>query len=587
MGATVQAMDKGDVVQGRYRIERELGSGGMGTVYLAVDLELEREIALKVTAAAGRGKDEFRARFEREAAIGCALGQEPGFVRAFDWGELPDKRTLYMAMDLVRGGQALDLKRGSLLERLRRLEAAAERVARIHSLGVVHRDLKPTNFLVDEQGVTWLLDFGLAKIRGESGEGGFTEAAVDLTRTGVGMGTPAFMPPEQFEDAKAVDPRGDVYALGVMLFYALTGTVPYPGDTALEIFKRQMDVRSGGRAPRPRDTASMVSLGLDALAAEATALDPDKRTSSAAVFLSALRRTRGKLEARSSGGNVPSLATIEDLGPPPSTGPLTPAPPAPRASGLQPSLPSVAPVQPSPAQPAPAGRFLRTLTHKRDPDTGEELAKAGMELVRDVAPYLGPPLLLLVLLLGTAGILRAVANLRRTVPSLAPVVTEKPGPPPALPPMHVGPGQSAPRGEEAYRMGLAHETGDGAEENQRLAAQYYQRAGDHPEALFALGQMYEAGRGVDESESMARSCYQRAAHLGHASAEVRLLALQQQQDWERKAEAEHRRLEADARRREAAEAAARRQREYQEAQERRRQELERQRQERAARTKGG
>jgi hypothetical protein len=328
-------MGPGDVVVGRYRIERELGRGGMGAVYLVLDQEDgDKPIALKLTAAAGHAHEAVKARFEREARIGSALGIRTGFVRALDWGELGDGRTLYMTMELVRGAKPLDLRAGTLDERLARLEAAAALVDKAHSVGVIHRDLKPANVLVDEQGTPWLADFGLAKVVGE-GAVDEDELMTGLTQTGTGMGTPQFMPPEQFEDAKSVDARADVYALGVMLYQALTGQYPFDGRSAAEVLTKQLKAKRGeALAPRPRAVDPSVSIGLDGLCAEATALEREKRTSSAAIFLAALKKARGNLGRKSTrlpqdGGGATAIAPPSR---PPAPAPAPVAPPAPAAS---------------------------------------------------------------------------------------------------------------------------------------------------------------------------------------------------------------------------------------------------------------
>jgi serine/threonine-protein kinase len=262
----------------RYKLERVLGQGGMGKVYLARDEKFGSPVALKVATACGQDFDAFKARFVREARIGHKLGRTEGFVRALDWGELPDSR-LYLAMDLVPGARPLDLCEGSLEERVVRLREAAGLVVRAHARGVIHRDLKPENFLRGGDGKLWLADFGLAKVLGEK------ELAKDgaLTQTGVGMGTPRYMPPEQFEDVKGVDARADVYALGVMLFVALAGKPPFDGSV-LAIASAHERVRAGRTAsPRPGGPAALEDLCLRAIA-----LERDARLESAGAFVAGL-----------------------------------------------------------------------------------------------------------------------------------------------------------------------------------------------------------------------------------------------------------------------------------------------------------
>ncbi len=223
----------------RYRLERQLARGGMGAVYLAWDQKFDRPVALKVAEPGAMNVEHFKARFRREARIGDFLGRSPGFVRALDWGELPGSR-LYLAMDLVPYARTLDLCSGGIHERLARLAGAAELVARAHARGVIHRDLKPANFLVGTDGSVFLADFGLAKRVGEDQSDDPLVSSTFTTRTGIGFGTPDFMAPEQFEDAKTADMRADVYSLGVMLFFALTGDLPFKGKAPSEIMRVQM-----------------------------------------------------------------------------------------------------------------------------------------------------------------------------------------------------------------------------------------------------------------------------------------------------------------------------------------------------------
>src|SRR5579883_1221878 len=190
-------MKPGTKVAGRYVIEGELGRGGMGAVYLALDTKFRERIALKVGAPTGGARRDFRERFEREARIGNKLGRVSGVVRAFDWGPIEEGGDgLYLAMDLVEGAKPLDLVTGPLDERLARLRMAARLVALVHEKGVIHRDLKPANFLQASDGTLFISDFGLAKFKGEHESKGPQDQ--DLTQTGASMGTPRYMPPEQF-----------------------------------------------------------------------------------------------------------------------------------------------------------------------------------------------------------------------------------------------------------------------------------------------------------------------------------------------------------------------------------------------------
>jgi eukaryotic-like serine/threonine-protein kinase len=287
-------MREGEVLEGRYELHKELGKGGMGAVWRATDRKFSTQVAVKIAQPPTQALEEFRARFKREAQLGYTLGRQSGFVRAFDWGSC-GKRGLFLAMDLVEGARSLDIKRGTLTERLNRLEEASRIVGEAHALQIVHRDLKPANFFVDAKGSIRLGDFGLAKQLGEAAEAeapGTTDPM--LTQVGIGMGTPQYMPPEQFEDAREVDVRVDVYALGVMLYRALCGgEYPYPGKTPHAVLAKQMQVLHGATdAPHPRQVDPRIPEPLDEVCARAIDLTPDRRYRDAKAFLIALRSAR-------------------------------------------------------------------------------------------------------------------------------------------------------------------------------------------------------------------------------------------------------------------------------------------------------
>ena len=286
-------LEPGTRIADRYLIEALLGQGGMGAVYRAYDEKFAMRVALKVTAASGASQGEVRARFVREARIGNLLGRTAGFVRAFDWGHFGDDGVLlFLALDLVDGARPLDLTSGDLPARIGRLIEAARVVAEAHRQGVIHRDLKPENFLRSPEGTLYLTDFGLAKVVGET-EDDDPELTGALTGSAVAMGTPRYMAPEQFEDAKRVDARADVYALGVMLFLALTGQLPYQVIRPIELIQRHSLVREKRRqGPRPRDLQADLPPALDAICAHALAVDPARRVASADELLSALEAAR-------------------------------------------------------------------------------------------------------------------------------------------------------------------------------------------------------------------------------------------------------------------------------------------------------
>jgi len=210
---------------GRYHILEKLGEGGMATVYKAYDTRLEADVAVKVIRT-----DKFtpevlaRAlkRFEREAKALARL-THPNIVKVSDYGEY--EGSPYLVMPYLPGGnlKAFLKQRGHLLwqEAVKLLLPIAEALDYAHSQNVIHRDVKPSNILLTERGQPMLTDFGVAKVLEE-------EATIDLTGTGMGVGTPEYMAPEQFQ-GKAIDGRADIYSLGIVFFETLTHRFPYVG----------------------------------------------------------------------------------------------------------------------------------------------------------------------------------------------------------------------------------------------------------------------------------------------------------------------------------------------------------------------
>jgi serine/threonine-protein kinase len=225
------------VVDGKYRVEAVIGRGGMGAVFRAKDVRLERDVAVKVVRAELVSNPESRARFQREAQIVARL-QHPGIVTVFDYGALPDGAA-FLIMEYVRGEDLRHvLKREKALPAARAIAIAAGVAASIdaaHRAGVLHRDLKPENILLPESHTgPKVLDFGVAKLTDTATTGGL------VTQSATVVGTPAYMAPEQLR-GEVVDGRADIYSLAVLTYEALTGRLPYGAGSFIDVGVRQAE----------------------------------------------------------------------------------------------------------------------------------------------------------------------------------------------------------------------------------------------------------------------------------------------------------------------------------------------------------
>jgi serine/threonine protein kinase len=270
---------------GRYMLERLLGQGTFGRVFLARDGKLGRKLALKVLNPEQASCPEIRQRFVQEAHAAACIGH-PGIVTVFDAGELDDRGTAFIAMELL-AGESLHarLQRGGPMssDKVREIgRQAASALEAAHQAGIIHRDLKPENiFLVPDPAATdgervKVLDFGLAKP---------TLSASVKTQAATVFGTPAYMSPEQCESTRDIDHRSDIYALGVVLFQLVTGRLLFDGTMRELILQHR-----GTPAPRVRSLVPGACAELDALIASMLAKDPARRPQTMAEVAHALSR---------------------------------------------------------------------------------------------------------------------------------------------------------------------------------------------------------------------------------------------------------------------------------------------------------
>jgi eukaryotic-like serine/threonine-protein kinase len=281
-------LEEGQVVDGRYRLIGRLGSGGMADVWLAQDQMLDREVALKFLHERFAQDEQFVERFRREAQAAAGL-QHANVVGVYDRGEWEGRH--WIAMEYVEGASLKDLIQrgleiGEALEIIRQILAGA-RFA--HERGIIHRDLKPHNVLVDAEGRARVADFGIARA-----------GASEITQTGSVLGTAQYLSPEQAQGMETTA-ASDLYSIGVILYEALTGRVPFEGDSPVAVALKQVSEQ-----PRPPSELNPnVSPALDAVVLKALAKDPADRFTSAQEFIHALDAA----EADPSGGALGDTAT--------------------------------------------------------------------------------------------------------------------------------------------------------------------------------------------------------------------------------------------------------------------------------------
>ncbi|MEV7864851.1 Stk1 family PASTA domain-containing Ser/Thr kinase [Streptomyces sp. NPDC088124] len=280
MDTTLQDPIVGQVLDGRYRVEARIAVGGMATVYRAVDTRLDRILALKVMHPALAADASFVERFIREAKSVARLAH-PNVVAVFDQGA--EGAYVYLAMEYVAGCTLRDVvrERGALRPRaaLDILEPVLAALGAAHRAGFVHRDMKPENVLIGDDGRVKVADFGLVRGVGEV-----------TNTTGTVLGTVSYLAPEQIEYGTS-DTRVDVYACGVVLHEMLTGAKPHTGDTPAQVLYRHLNED----VPAPSAAVPGLAPELDRLVAAATARDPEDRPLDAVALLALVRAARAAL----------------------------------------------------------------------------------------------------------------------------------------------------------------------------------------------------------------------------------------------------------------------------------------------------
>jgi serine/threonine protein kinase len=283
-----QAMDEGEAparpapagpkatVLGDFKLLKKLGQGGMGAVFKAQQISLDREVAVKVLSKELSNKPAFVQRFEREAKVMAKL-DHPNILRCYGAGAANGYH--FIAIEFVEGGSLENwlkkLKKFSIGDALHAIIVTAQALEHAHELKMMHRDIKPDNILLTKKGVIKVADLGLAKAQDDD---------MQLTKTGTGAGTPIYMAPEQARDAKHVDHRCDIYALGCMLYVFLTGQAPFKGETLVEL----IEAKEKGKFKPMRTYDSSIPERLDLIVDKMLAKKPELRYASCAEVVEEL-----------------------------------------------------------------------------------------------------------------------------------------------------------------------------------------------------------------------------------------------------------------------------------------------------------
>ena len=293
----------GRTLDGRYLVSEPLARGGMATVYEGLDTRLNRVVALKVMSPAFSSDAEFVRRFTREAQSAAGLNDNH-VVSVFDQGD--DDGVVFLVMEYVSGQTLRDVLRQrhrlSPAAALDVLEPVLSALAAAHRSGIVHRDVKPENVLIRDDGVVKVADFGLARAA--------TEGTAAPATQGLLLGTVAYLAPEQVQHGH-VDPRTDIYAAGILLYEMLVGEPPYSGETAWDVASKHVNQA----VPAPSQSVASLPASLDELVLQATSRDPDRRPADAGVLLSQVKAVRRLLDdapvAAASAADLQQTAVVD------------------------------------------------------------------------------------------------------------------------------------------------------------------------------------------------------------------------------------------------------------------------------------
>ncbi len=436
----------GQVIDGKYRIGRLLGTGGMGAVFEGENLRIRRKVAIKMLHVAAATQADVVKRFEREAQAAALVGSDH-ICEVLDLGVLADG-TRYMVMEYLDGetltGRIKKNGRLTPAQSIPLMLQVLEALGAAHAAGIIHRDLKPDNLFILPQkngarDFIKILDFGVSKFSQTGGE------EMNVTRAGAVVGTPYYMSPEQARGTSAVDGRTDIYAMGVLLYQATTGQVPYQAETFNELlFKIVLEV-----APPPQIYVPDLDANFASIIQQAMAREPAQRFQSCAEFRDALLSYQAAAAAyspaipdRNTGaGARPPATQVLDMSqlppapqaqasnvwqPRPSVEPTLPMEPSPLAGLRQ----SNAPHAPNPAQPGPGmtgGNWGNASAATQQPMTAQPMAtsnawgnaSASGSAPRSMAPVVVGVIGLMIVLGGGLGVGAYLLFGRTTPPAAA------------------------------------------------------------------------------------------------------------------------------------------------------------------------